>query len=204
MSTRRSANWLQRSPARYTGRSPSNWTWNGSRSPAKSGSVSGSLGFLGIAHQERYGGAGAPLAQALAVIEEFARVCRPAAFQIFEANTGPAQVINYLGLKSSANAGCRTSSPVRRPWRSLFPSPTPDRPQPTCAPRPAPPATATSSPEPNGGSPTAVKPTSTSSTPASPTNPAPRGSAPSSSRRHPRPQLRSPRTAHGLPRHSLR
>ncbi|AAZ55319.1 acyl-CoA dehydrogenase [Thermobifida fusca] len=59
----------------------------------------GELGFLGIAHQERYGGAGAPLAQALAVIEEFARVCRPAAFQIFEANTGPAQVINYLGTE---------------------------------------------------------------------------------------------------------
>ncbi|KUP97819.1 acyl-CoA dehydrogenase family protein [Thermobifida cellulosilytica] len=59
----------------------------------------GELGFLGIAHQERYGGAGAPLAQALAVIEEFGRVCRPAAFQIFEANTGPAQVINYLGTE---------------------------------------------------------------------------------------------------------
>ncbi|MEY9212199.1 acyl-CoA dehydrogenase family protein [Thermobifida halotolerans] len=59
----------------------------------------GELGFLGIAHQERYGGAGAPLAQALAVIEEFAKVCRPAAFQIFEANTGPAQVINHLGTE---------------------------------------------------------------------------------------------------------
>ncbi|GAA3981361.1 acyl-CoA dehydrogenase [Thermobifida alba] len=59
----------------------------------------GELGFLGIAHPERYGGAGAPLAQALAVIEEFARVCRPAAFQIFEANTGPAQVINHLGTE---------------------------------------------------------------------------------------------------------
>jgi len=56
----------------------------------------GELGFLGIAHLEEFGGSGAPLAQALAVIEEFARVCRPAAFQIFEANTGPAQVINHL------------------------------------------------------------------------------------------------------------
>ncbi|WP_110207572.1 acyl-CoA dehydrogenase family protein [Nocardioides daejeonensis] len=57
----------------------------------------GELGFLGIAHPEEYGGSGAPLAQALAVVEEFAKVCRPAAFQIFESNTGPAQVINHLG-----------------------------------------------------------------------------------------------------------
>jgi alkylation response protein AidB-like acyl-CoA dehydrogenase len=59
----------------------------------------GDLGFLGIAHQERYGGAGAPLMHALAVIEEFAKVCRPVAFQIFEANTGPAQVVNLLGTE---------------------------------------------------------------------------------------------------------
>ena len=57
----------------------------------------GELGFLGIAHPEKYGGSGAPLGQALAVVEEFGKVCRPAAFQIFEANTGPAQVINHLG-----------------------------------------------------------------------------------------------------------
>jgi butyryl-CoA dehydrogenase len=59
----------------------------------------GDLGFLGIAHPEKYGGAGAPLAAALAVVEEFGRVCRPAAFQIFEANTGPAQVITHLGTE---------------------------------------------------------------------------------------------------------
>ncbi|WP_181311720.1 acyl-CoA dehydrogenase family protein [Nocardioides campestrisoli] len=59
----------------------------------------GELGFLGIAYPEQYGGSGAPLAQALAVIEEFGKVCRPAAFQIFEANTGPAQVINHLGTE---------------------------------------------------------------------------------------------------------
>jgi alkylation response protein AidB-like acyl-CoA dehydrogenase len=57
----------------------------------------GELGFLGIAHPEKYGGSGAPLAEALAAIEEFGKVSRPAAFQIFEANTGPAQVINHLG-----------------------------------------------------------------------------------------------------------
>ncbi|TWG93636.1 butyryl-CoA dehydrogenase [Nocardioides sp. J9] len=57
----------------------------------------GELGFLGITHPEEHGGSGAPLAQALAVIEEFAKVCRPAAFQVFESNTGPAQVIVHLG-----------------------------------------------------------------------------------------------------------
>ena len=56
----------------------------------------GDLGLLGIAHSEAYGGSGAPLAEALAVIEEFGKVSRPAAFQIFEANTGPAQVIRHL------------------------------------------------------------------------------------------------------------
>lgn len=57
----------------------------------------GDLGFLGIAHPVEYGGSGEPLAVALAAVEEFAKVCRPAAFQIFEANTGPAQVITHLG-----------------------------------------------------------------------------------------------------------
>jgi alkylation response protein AidB-like acyl-CoA dehydrogenase len=57
----------------------------------------GSLGFLGISLPERYGGAGAPLTYALVVIEELAKQCRPAAFQVFEANTGPAQVLNQFG-----------------------------------------------------------------------------------------------------------
>jgi alkylation response protein AidB-like acyl-CoA dehydrogenase len=59
----------------------------------------GELGFLGIAYPEQYGGSGSPLAEALAVIEEFGKVCRPAAFQVFEANTGPAQVIHHLGTE---------------------------------------------------------------------------------------------------------
>lgn len=59
----------------------------------------GELGFLGIAHPEQYGGSGAPLAQALVVVEELAKVCRPAAFQVFESNTGPAQVITHLGTE---------------------------------------------------------------------------------------------------------
>ena len=57
----------------------------------------GELGFLGIALPEQYGGGGAPILDALIVIEELAKVCRPAAFQVFEANTGPAQVVAQLG-----------------------------------------------------------------------------------------------------------
>ena len=57
----------------------------------------GSLGFLGVALPEAYGGSGSPLMHALIVIEELAKYCRPAAFQVFEANTGPAQVVNLLG-----------------------------------------------------------------------------------------------------------
>jgi alkylation response protein AidB-like acyl-CoA dehydrogenase len=57
----------------------------------------GSLGLLGICLPERFGGAGAPLADALTVIEELAKECRPAAFQVFEANTGPARVLSLIG-----------------------------------------------------------------------------------------------------------
>ncbi|ATQ29802.1 acyl-CoA dehydrogenase [Rhodococcus ruber] len=59
----------------------------------------GELGYLGISLPEEYGGSGAPLSHALAVIEEFAKACRPAAFQIFESNTGPAQAIARLGTE---------------------------------------------------------------------------------------------------------
>jgi butyryl-CoA dehydrogenase len=57
----------------------------------------GSLGLLGMCLPERYGGGGAPLRTALAVIEELAKECRPAAFQVFEANTGPARVLSLIG-----------------------------------------------------------------------------------------------------------
>jgi butyryl-CoA dehydrogenase len=57
----------------------------------------GELGFLGIVHEERFGGSGSTMLAALAVIEEFAKVSRPAAFQVFEANTGPAYVVSQLG-----------------------------------------------------------------------------------------------------------
>ncbi len=57
----------------------------------------GSLGLLGICLPERFGGSGAPLMDALVVIEELAKECRPAAFQVFEANTGPARALCFLG-----------------------------------------------------------------------------------------------------------
>jgi alkylation response protein AidB-like acyl-CoA dehydrogenase len=59
----------------------------------------GSLGLLGMCLPERFGGGGAPLLHALVVIEELAKECRPAAFQVFEANTGPAQVLALLGTE---------------------------------------------------------------------------------------------------------
>ncbi|GGO79959.1 acyl-CoA dehydrogenase family protein [Nonomuraea cavernae] len=57
----------------------------------------GGLGYLGIALPERFGGGGATLREALVVIEELAKQCRPAAFQVFESNTGPAQVVSLIG-----------------------------------------------------------------------------------------------------------
>jgi alkylation response protein AidB-like acyl-CoA dehydrogenase len=57
------------------------------------------LGFLGITIPEEYGGAGAPLMDALTVIEELAKECRPAAFQVFEATVGPARVIEFFGTE---------------------------------------------------------------------------------------------------------
>ena len=59
----------------------------------------GSLGLLGICLPERFGGSAAPLLHALVVIEELAKECLPAAFQVFEANTGPAQVLALLGTE---------------------------------------------------------------------------------------------------------
>ena len=55
------------------------------------------LGFLGISMPEEYGGLGLPLLDSLVVIEELAKECRPAAFQVFEANTGPARHVALLG-----------------------------------------------------------------------------------------------------------
>ena len=57
------------------------------------------LGFLGIVFREEYGGQGGDLFDALIVIEELAKECRPAAFQVFEANVGPIRVIEFFGTE---------------------------------------------------------------------------------------------------------
>lgn len=57
------------------------------------------LGFLGITTPEEYGGQGGTLLDALIVIEELAKECRPAAFQVFEANVGPIRVIQFFGTE---------------------------------------------------------------------------------------------------------
>jgi alkylation response protein AidB-like acyl-CoA dehydrogenase len=74
-------------------------TWESSHTPLPDTEVKrlADLGFLGICLPERVGGGGAPLMDALVVIEELAKVCRPAAFQVFEANVGPARVIEFFG-----------------------------------------------------------------------------------------------------------
>lgn len=55
------------------------------------------LGFLGICLPEEHGGSGSPLLDALLVIEELAKRNQIAAFQVFEANTGPTRVIELFG-----------------------------------------------------------------------------------------------------------
>jgi alkylation response protein AidB-like acyl-CoA dehydrogenase len=69
------------------------------------------LGLLGICLPEAYGGSGSPLLHALTVIEELAKVCRPAAFQVFEANTGPARVVELYG---TADQKARTLPRIAR------------------------------------------------------------------------------------------
>jgi butyryl-CoA dehydrogenase len=73
--------------------------WDAARTPfpLEERKFLGGLGFLGIAQAAEHGGGDAPVRQALIVIEELAKVCRPAAFQVFEANVGPAQAVNRLG-----------------------------------------------------------------------------------------------------------
>jgi butyryl-CoA dehydrogenase len=58
-----------------------------------------SLGWLGIALPEQYGGSAGTFAEALVVVEELAKVWPPAAFQVFEANVGPAQHLARLGTE---------------------------------------------------------------------------------------------------------
>ena len=57
------------------------------------------LGFLGMGLPAEFGGGGAELLDSLLVIEEIAKQNQIAAFQVFEANTGPARVIDLFGTE---------------------------------------------------------------------------------------------------------
>ncbi|MFG1948503.1 acyl-CoA dehydrogenase family protein [Nonomuraea sp. NPDC048826] len=75
--------------------------WDLERAPLPAEEVTrlAELGFLGLALPEEYGGAGGTLLDALIVIEELAKECRSAAFQVFEANVGPARVLEFSGTE---------------------------------------------------------------------------------------------------------
>lgn len=75
--------------------------WDAARTPLPADEVRrlADLGFLGLAIPEEYGGQGGTLLDALIVIEELAKECRPAAFQVFEANTGPIRVLQFFGTE---------------------------------------------------------------------------------------------------------
>lgn len=76
--------------------------WDRERTPLPHDEVKrlADLGFLGIAIPEEYGGHGGTLLDALIVQEELAKQCRPAAFQVFEANVGPVRVIEFFGTEA--------------------------------------------------------------------------------------------------------
>lgn len=57
------------------------------------------LGFLGLPIPERYGGQGRGAIEAILVIEEMARVCRLAAWPVFESSVGPVRVIEQFGTE---------------------------------------------------------------------------------------------------------
>ncbi len=75
--------------------------WDAERTPLPDAEMKrlADLGFLGIAIPEEYGGQGGTLMDALIVIEELAKECRPAAWQVFEANTGPIRVLEFFGTE---------------------------------------------------------------------------------------------------------
>lgn len=75
------------------------WDQAGTPLPREEKRRLGQLGLLGITLPEEYGGAGAELLDALLVIEELAKECQLAAFYVFEANTGPARVIDLFGTE---------------------------------------------------------------------------------------------------------
>ena len=75
--------------------------WDANRTPLPDDEIKrlADLGFLGIAIPEEYGGQGGTLMDALIVMEELAKENRPAAWQVFEANTGPIRVLEFFGTE---------------------------------------------------------------------------------------------------------
>ncbi len=83
---------------RYTPKA-AQWDLDRTAFPHEEREYLGSLGLLGLCLPESCGGSGRPLTDALVVIEELAKECRPAAFQVFESNTGPARALALLGTE---------------------------------------------------------------------------------------------------------
>jgi alkylation response protein AidB-like acyl-CoA dehydrogenase len=73
------------------------WDTNSTPLPHEERRRLGKLGFLGLALPEEYGGSGATLLEALAVLEEVAKESQIAAWPIFEANCGAARVLDLFG-----------------------------------------------------------------------------------------------------------
>lgn len=80
------------------------WDLNRTPLPHEELARLGELGFLGITIPEEYGGHGGTLLDALIVQEEFGKECRPAAFHIFESNTGPCRVLEFFGTEEQKRA----------------------------------------------------------------------------------------------------
>ena len=75
--------------------------WDEARTPLPDEERSrlGSLGLLGLGLPADHGGGGGSLGDSLIVIEELAKECQLAAFPVFEANTGPARVVDLFGTE---------------------------------------------------------------------------------------------------------
>jgi alkylation response protein AidB-like acyl-CoA dehydrogenase len=78
---------------------PNARTWDEASTPLPEGErrLLADLGLLGITHCVEYGGSGRPLIDALIALEELAKASPIAAWPVFEANTGPARVIDLFG-----------------------------------------------------------------------------------------------------------
>lgn len=75
------------------------WDRDGTFLPHEERKRLASIGLLGLTLPEEHDGSGADLLDALLVIEELAKECQVAAFQVFEANTGPARVVDLFGTE---------------------------------------------------------------------------------------------------------